>query len=63
MLCDFIFTLVAIERDAISKKSQFVAIKNPTYVQLADKLGIRDTFYSSANNTGNVMESLFWFAY
>ena len=54
---------MAIERNAISQKSQYVAIKNPTYVQLADELGIRDTVYSSANNTGNVMESLCWLAY
>ena len=54
---------MAIERKAISRKSQYVAIKNPTYVQLADQLGIRHTVYSSANNTGNVMESLCWLAY
>ena len=54
---------MAIEREAISQKSQYVAIKNPTYVRLADELGIRDTVYSSANNTGNVMESLCWLAY
>ena len=62
-VADFIFTLVAIERNAISKRSQYVAIKNPTYVQLAEKLGIRHTYYSSASNTGNVMESLCWLAY
>ena len=54
---------MAIEREAISQKSQYVAIKNPTYVQLAEELGIRHTVYSSANNTGNVMESLCWLAY
>ena len=62
-VADVIFTLVAIERGAISKRSQYVAIKNPTYVQLAEKLGIRHTYFSSANNTGNVMESLCWLAY
>ena len=57
------FTLLAIEREKISNKSQYVAVKNETYVQLADKLGIRHAHYSSPNNTGNVMESLFWLAY
>ena len=54
---------MAIEREVISEKSQYVAIKNETYVQLARKLGIRHKHYSSANNTGNVMESLCWLAY
>ena len=62
-VADFIFTLLAIERQKISNKSQYAAIQNATYVELADKLGIRDTYYSSPNNTGNVMESLCWFAY
>ena len=57
------FTLLAIEREKISNKSQYVAVKNETYVQLADKLGIKHAHYSSANNTGNVMESLCWLAY
>ena len=57
------FTLLAIEREKISNKSQYVAVKNETYVQLADKLGIRHAHYSSPNNTGNVMESLCWLAY
>ena len=54
---------MAIEREKISNKSQYVAVKNETYVQLADKLGIKHAHYSSANNTGNVMESLCWLAY
>ena len=57
------FTLVAIEQGLISPKSQYIAIKNDTYVYLVVQLGIRDKKFSSANNTGNVMESLFWFAY
>ena len=55
--------MVAIEREAISKKAQYVAVKNETYVQLARELGIRHIHYSRANNTGNVMESLCWLAY
>ena len=62
-VADFIFTMVAIERQAISKKSLYVAISNGTYVWLAEKLEIRHEYYSNANNTGNVMESLSWFAY
>ena len=54
---------MAIERKAISQQALYVAIKNETYVQLADQLGIRHTYYSSANNTGNVIESLCWLAY
>ena len=60
---DFMFTLLAIERRAILSKSQYVAIKKDTYVQLAKKLGLGNDYYSSPNNTGNVMEALFWFAY
>ena len=57
------FTLVAIERGLISPKSQYIAIKNGTYVYIAEALGIRNDYYRNASNTGNVMESLFWFAY
>ena len=62
-VADFMFTLLAIERGAILPKSHYVVIKNKTYVHIADKLGITNDYYNSANNTGNVMESLFWFAY
>ena len=55
--------MFAIERGAIANKSKYVAITNETYVQIADTLGIKHEYYSSANNTGNVMESLSWFAY
>lgn len=54
---------MAIERGTISKKSQYVAITNTTYVQLAEDLHIKHTFYASANSTGYVMESLCWLAY
>ena len=57
------FTLLAIEREKISNNIKYVAVKNETYVQLAEKLGVKNEYYSSANNTGNVMESLCWFAY
>ena len=55
--------MVAIEREAISNKSQYAAIQSATHVELADKLGIKDTYYSSRNNTCNVMKSLCWLAY
>ena len=54
---------MAIERGLISSKSQYIAVKNDTYVYLAVQLGIIDKNFSSANNIGNVMESLFWCAY
>ena len=57
------FTLVAIERKAIAENSQYIAVKNRTYVQLAQKLQIRNKYFSNANNTGNVLESLCWLAY
>ncbi len=57
------FTLVAIELGLISSKSQYIAVKDETYVYIAVQLDIRDENFSSANNIGNVMESLFWFAY
>ena len=37
-------------------------MNNRFYVD-ESKLGLRDTFYSSPNNTGNVMESSCWLAY
>ena len=61
-MADFVFTLVAVERKVVSTKIFYVAIKNDTYVHLADRLGIRHTHYSNANNTGNVLESLCWLA-
>jgi len=33
------------------------------YVDLADKLDIRNDYFRSASNTSNLMESLFWLAY
>ena len=54
---------MAVEREAISKKSKYIAIKTPTYVQLAEKLDIRDKLYSSSYSTQHVMESLCWLAY
>ena len=59
---DFMYTMVAIEREVISKNSHYIAIGNETYVRLADALGIRDRDYSSPNNTGNVCEALCWLA-
>ena len=60
---DFMYTMLAIEREVISKKSHYIAIHNDTYVKLANALGIRDRTYSSPNNTGNVCEALCWLAY
>ena len=57
------FTMVAIERRSVSDKCMFVAIKNATYVRLAEELAIRHNYYSNANNTGNVMEALHWLAF
>ena len=54
---------MAIEREAISKTSKYIAVKTPTYVQLAEKLAIGDKFYSNVYSTGYVMESLCWLAY
>ena len=62
-LADFMFTLLAIERRAISPKSHYVDIRTNTYVNLADKLDIRNDYFRSASNTGNLMESLFRFTY
>jgi len=62
-LADFMFTLLAIERRATSPESDYVAIKTGTYVNLADKLDIRNDYFGSANNISNLMECLVWFAY
>ena len=62
-LADFIFTLLANERQAVSPKMHYVVIKTNTYVNLADKLDIRNDYFRSASNTSNLMECLVWFAY
>ena len=62
-LADFMFTLLAIERRATSPESDYVAIKTGTYVNLADKLDIRNDYFRSASNTSNLMQCLVWFAY
>ena len=62
-LADFIFTLVAIERGLVKATCSYVVIFNHVYVKLATNLGILNDTYKSENNTGNVMECLFWFAY
>ena len=57
------FTMIAIERNSLSKKSPYVAVKNNTYVKLAEELDIKHSYYCSASSTGNVCKCLCWLAY
>ena len=39
-----------------------VSFGNVVYVQMAEVSMVRQAYYSNANNTGNVMDVLSWFA-